>query len=55
MAAGLGITVLFEGEEGNDSRFATVPFQSQPKGVGVFAVALKESLALPSIREFMNS
>ena len=55
VAAGLGITVLFEGEEGNDSRFATVPFQSQPKGVGVFAVALKESLALPSIREFMNS
>ena len=55
VAAGLGITALFEGEEGNDTRFATVPFQSQPKGVGVFAVALKESLALPSIRAFMAS
>ena len=54
VAAGLGITALFEGEEGNDSRFATVPFHVQPKGVGVFAVALKDSLALPSIRAFMN-
>ncbi len=53
VAAGLGITALFAGEEGNDSRFVTVPFHAQPKETGVFAVALQDSLALPSIRAFM--
>jgi len=53
VAAGLGITALFAGEDGNDARFATIPFYTQSRETGVFAVALKDSLALPGIRAFM--
>jgi len=54
VAAGLGVTALFEGEEGGDSRFATVPFASLPTPLGVYAVALQESMALPHVRAFMQ-
>ena len=54
VAAGLGVTALFEGEEGGDSRFATVPFATVPTPSGVYAVALQESLALPHVRAFMQ-
>lgn len=54
VAAGLGVTALFEGEEGGDARFATVPFANVPIPSGVYAVALHESLALPHVRAFMQ-
>ena len=54
VAAGMGVTALFEGEEGGDTRFATVPFATVPTNSGVYAVALQESLALPHVRAFMQ-
>lgn len=54
VAAGLGVTALFEGEEGGDARCTTVPFASVPTPSGVYAVALQESLELPHVRAFMQ-
>ena len=54
IAAGLGLGALFEGENGLDTRFACVPFRSIPVTSGVYVVALKESIGIPTVRAFLD-
>jgi DNA-binding transcriptional LysR family regulator len=52
VAAGLGIGLLFDEELAADSRLAAVPLASPPGSSGVFAVALKESMEIPTVAAF---
>jgi DNA-binding transcriptional LysR family regulator len=53
VGAGLGAGIVFKGESENDPRLATVPLDGTPDGVGVYAVALRESLDIPLVGAFM--
>jgi DNA-binding transcriptional LysR family regulator len=53
VAAGLGVGIVFKGESENDPRLATIPLDGTPAGVGVYAVALRESLDIPLVGAFM--
>lgn len=55
VAAGIGTGVVLDGELGEDNRLAAVPIQGRPIGGGVDAVALPESLALPTVAAFMDA
>ena len=54
VAAGIGLGAVFEGENGCDGRLASVPFRSLPSASGVYAVALRESLGIPSVQGFFD-
>jgi len=52
VAAGIGISVLLDGELSADSRLATVPIAEGTAQGGVYAVALRESLDISAVRAF---
>ena len=54
VAAGLGLGMLFDIESGEDRRLALVPLPGAGHQPGVYAVALKESLGIPSVRAFFD-
>ena len=54
VAAGLGLGMLFENENGEDRRLAMVPLQVGARLPGVYVVALKESLGIPVVRAFFD-
>ncbi len=54
VAAGLGIGMLFDNENGEDRRFALVPLQGVTRAPGVYAVALHESLGIPGVQSLMT-
>ena len=54
MAAGIGISVVLDGEAWQDQRLQAVPILGEPIMGGVYAVALPESLDLPAIRAFIG-
>lgn len=54
VAAGIGLGAVFEGENGCDSRFVTVPFRALPEASGIYAVALRESLGIPTVQGFFD-
>lgn len=53
VAAGIGSSVMFDGETGDDQRLRAVPILGAPILGGVYAVALRESLDLPAVRAFL--
>lgn len=55
IAAGIGIGVVLDGELGGDERLASVPIDGPPIRGGVYAVALPESLDLPSVGAFIEA
>lgn len=55
VAAGLGVGMLFDTENGNDPRFALVPLQGVPHEPGVYALALQESLGIPGVQALFDS
>jgi DNA-binding transcriptional LysR family regulator len=54
VAAGLGLGALFDAELGFDNRLVGVPFATVPHAHGIYAVALAESLDIPSVRAFID-
>jgi DNA-binding transcriptional LysR family regulator len=54
VAAGLGVGMLFDNENGEDRRFALVPLQGVPHAPGVYAVALNESLGIPGVQALVE-
>jgi DNA-binding transcriptional LysR family regulator len=54
VAAGLGVGAMFEDEHGHDARLAMVALQGVDARPGVYAVLLKESLGIPSVRAFVD-
>lgn len=54
VAAGMGLGAVFENELGDDRRLAGVPLAKQGDAHGIYAVALKESLEIPSVRGFVD-
>ena len=54
VAAGLGVGMLFDNENGEDRRFALVPLQGVPHAPGVYAVALHESLGIPGVQALIE-
>jgi DNA-binding transcriptional LysR family regulator len=54
VAAGLGVGMLFDNENGDDRRFALVPLQGVPQAPGVYAVALNESLGIPGVQALIE-
>ncbi|MCA3247198.1 MAG: hypothetical protein ING29_12060, partial [Azospirillum sp.] len=54
IAAGMGLGAVFENELGEDRRLTGVPLATQAKPHGVYAVALKESLDIPTVRGFID-
>jgi len=53
VAAGIGISVVLDGEAWQDQRLLAVPILGEPIAGGVYALALPESLDLPAIRAFI--
>jgi len=53
VAAGIGISVVLDGEAWQDQRLRAVPILGEPIAGGVYAVALPESLDLPAVRAFV--
>jgi len=53
VAAGIGISVVLDGEAWQDQRLMAVPILGEPIEGGVYAVALPESLDLPAVRAFV--
>lgn len=51
--AGFGLGPVFAGTVPNDPALSVRPFSDTPRGCGVFAVALRETLALPPVGAFM--
>ena len=54
VAAGLGVGMLFDNENGDDRRFALVPIQGVPHAPGVYAVALPESVGIPGVKALIE-
>jgi LysR family transcriptional regulator, low CO2-responsive transcriptional regulator len=54
VAVGMGISVFFENEVGADQRLRAVPLATQTMTYGVYAVALKESLGIPTVKGFID-
>jgi DNA-binding transcriptional LysR family regulator len=54
IAAGMGLGAVFENELGEDMRLTGVPLATQAKAHGVYAVTLKESLDIPTVRGFID-
>lgn len=54
VAAGIGISVVLDGEAGEDRRLRAVPILGEAILGGVYAVALAELLELPAVREFLR-
>ena len=54
VAAGIGISVVLDGEAWQDQRLLAVPILGEPIAGGVYAVALPESLDLPAVRTFVD-
>lgn len=54
VAAGLGVGVLFDNEHGHDARLTLVPLQGVSARPCVYAVVLRESLGIPSVRAFVD-
>ncbi len=54
VAAGIGNSVVLDGETGDDRRLRAVPILGEPIEGGVYAVALPESLDLPAVRAFLE-
>ncbi|CAH0200677.1 LysR substrate-binding domain-containing protein [Roseomonas sp. CECT 9278] len=54
VAAGIGISVVLDGEAWQDQRLRAVPILGEPIEGGVYAVALPESLDLPAVRVFVG-
>jgi LysR family transcriptional regulator, low CO2-responsive transcriptional regulator len=54
VAAGIGISVVLDGEAWLDQRLLAVPILGEPILGGVYAVALPESLDLPAVRAFVG-
>lgn len=54
IAAGIGIGGLFDEEFGHDDRLRLVPLVATVPASGVYAVALKESLEIPTVRAFIE-
>jgi DNA-binding transcriptional LysR family regulator len=54
VAAGIGISVVLDGEAWLDQRLLAVPILGAPIAGGVYAVALPESLDLPAVRAFVG-
>jgi DNA-binding transcriptional LysR family regulator len=54
VAAGIGISVVLDGEAWMDQRLLAVPILGDPIEGGVYAVALPESLDLPAVRAFVG-
>lgn len=54
VAAGLGVGMLFDNENGDDRRFALVPLQGVPHTPAVYAVALNESLGIPGVQALVE-
>jgi DNA-binding transcriptional LysR family regulator len=55
VAAGLGVAALFDDEFGQDNRLAAVPLVGNLPPSGIYAVALKESLEIPTVRAFIDA
>jgi len=55
VAAGLGVAALFDDEFGQDGRLAAVPLVANMPASGIYAVALKESLEIPTVRAFIDA
>lgn len=54
IAAGLGVGVLFAHEAEGDSRLAAVEIAGPEARAGIYAVALAESLEIPTVRAFVD-
>lgn len=54
VAAGIGMSVILDGEAWLDERVLAVPILGEPIEGGVYAVALPESLDLPAVRAFVD-
>lgn len=54
VAAGLGVGAMFENEHGHDARLALVSLQGVDARPAVYAVVLRESLGIPSVRAFVD-
>jgi DNA-binding transcriptional LysR family regulator len=54
IVAGLGSGVLFHHEAEGDSRLATVEITGPEGRVGIYAVAMEESLDIPAVRSFVD-
>jgi DNA-binding transcriptional LysR family regulator len=54
VAAGIGISVVLDGEAWLDQRLLAVPILGEAITGGVYAVALPESLDLPAVRAFVG-
>ena len=54
VAAGIGISVVLDGEAWQDQRLLAVPILGEAIAGGVYAVALPESLDLPAVRAFID-
>lgn len=54
VAAGIGISVVLDGEAWQDGRLLAVPILGEPIAGGVYAVALPESLDLPAVRALLD-
>lgn len=52
--AGLGAGPIFAGTVGGDENLSVIPFGTTPPDVGVFAVSLRETLDLPTVRAFFD-
>lgn len=54
VAAGIGISVVLDGEAWQDQRLLAISILGEPIAGGVYAVALPESLDLPAVRAFVE-
>lgn len=54
VAAGIGIGVMFENEQGSDARLTLVPLQEVGARPAVYAVTLRESMGVPAVRSFIE-
>ena len=53
--AGLGVGPVFSGTVGERAGLGVIPFGTTPPDVGVYAVSLRETLGLPTVRAFFDS
>lgn len=55
IAAGIGVGVVHDGEQGEDGRIVAVPMHAPPIDRGAYAVKLPESLDLPAMGAFIRA
>lgn len=53
-ANGVGLSFILDGEIGEDARLKALPVRGLTRSVGVYAIALKESLEIPAVSAFVR-